>query len=59
MELERLIREADPRVVNSSGSHYTDAVAVTAMANTTGFAGRLRLDAGGAVDRPRRAGRRA
>jgi PmbA protein len=38
LELERLIRAADSRVVNSSGSHYTDAVAVTAMANSTGFA---------------------
>lgn len=36
--LERLIREADARVVNSSGSHYTDSVAVTALANTNGFA---------------------
>jgi PmbA protein len=38
LRLERLIREADARVVNSSGSHYTDAVAVTALANTNGFA---------------------
>lgn len=38
IRLERLIREADARVVNSSGSNYTDAVAVTAIANTTGFA---------------------
>jgi PmbA protein len=38
LRLERLIREADSRVVNSSGSHYTDAVAVTAIANSTGFA---------------------
>jgi PmbA protein len=38
LSLERLIRAADARVVNSSGSHYTDAVAVTAMANSTGFA---------------------
>jgi PmbA protein len=38
IKLERLIREADARVVNSSGSNYTDAVAVTAIANTTGFA---------------------
>lgn len=38
LRLERLIREADSRVVNSSGSHYTDAVAVTALANSTGFA---------------------
>lgn len=38
LDLERLIRAADPRIVNSSGSHYTDAVAVTALANTSGFA---------------------
>ncbi len=38
LELERLIRAADARVTNSSGSHYTDAVAVTAIANSTGFA---------------------
>jgi PmbA protein len=37
LRLERLIREADARVTNSSGSHYTDAVGVTAMANSTGF----------------------
>ncbi|HZV77121.1 MAG TPA: TldD/PmbA family protein [Candidatus Babeliales bacterium] len=39
LQLERLIREADARVVNSSGSHYTDALGVTAIANSTGFAG--------------------
>ncbi|HEV3090847.1 MAG TPA: TldD/PmbA family protein [Candidatus Cybelea sp.] len=38
MRLEQLIREADSRVVNSSGSNYTDAVAVTAIANSLGFA---------------------
>jgi PmbA protein len=38
LDLERLIRAADVRVVNSSGSHYTDAVGVTAIANSTGFA---------------------
>ncbi len=38
LRLERLIREADARVVNSSGSHYTDAIAVTALANSNGFA---------------------
>ncbi len=38
LDLERLIRAADARVVNSSGSHYNDTVAVTAIANTTGFA---------------------
>ncbi len=37
IKLERLIREADARVVNSSGSNYTDAIAVTAIANTSGF----------------------
>lgn len=37
IELERLIRAGDARVTNSSGSHYTDAVAVTAIANSTGF----------------------
>jgi PmbA protein len=38
LDLERLIRGADARVVNSSGSHYTDSVAVTAIANSSGFA---------------------
>lgn len=38
MHLERLIRAADQRVVNSSGSNYTDAVAVSGLANTNGFA---------------------
>jgi PmbA protein len=37
LKLERLIRDADARVVNSSGSNYTDAVAVSAIANTSGF----------------------
>ncbi|MEO6834562.1 MAG: TldD/PmbA family protein [Candidatus Tumulicola sp.] len=36
--LERLIRQNDPRIVNSSGSHYTDAVSITAIANSAGFA---------------------
>jgi PmbA protein len=38
LALERLIRAADARVVNSSGSNYGDAVAVTAIANSRGFA---------------------
>jgi PmbA protein len=38
LELERLIRAADARVVNSSGSHYTDATGVTALASSNGFA---------------------
>jgi PmbA protein len=37
LALERLIRAADARVVNSSGSHYTDATAIVAMANSAGF----------------------
>jgi PmbA protein len=37
LDLERLIRAADPRIVNSSGSHYTDATGVTALANSSGF----------------------
>ena len=38
LALERLIRTADPRIVNSSGSHYADAVSTVALANTSGFA---------------------
>ncbi len=37
LELEKLIRDADARVVNSSGSHYSDASSITALANSTGF----------------------
>jgi PmbA protein len=40
--LERLIRAADPRIVNSSGSHYTDATAASAIANSMGFAASYR-----------------
>ncbi len=38
LALERLIRQGDPRIVNSNGSRYSDAVAVTAIANSRGFA---------------------
>ncbi|MBV8155572.1 MAG: TldD/PmbA family protein [Candidatus Eremiobacteraeota bacterium] len=38
LELERLIR-SDARIVNSSGSHYQDAVSITAIATSTGFSG--------------------
>ncbi len=38
LALERLIRGADARIVNSSGSHYADASSVTAIANSAGFA---------------------
>lgn len=37
--LERLIRQTDSRIVNSSGSHYADAVSTTALANSAGFSG--------------------
>lgn len=39
LELERLIRRNDARIVNSSGSHYHDVVSVTAIANSANFAG--------------------
>ncbi len=38
LALERLVRAADTRIVNSSGSHYADASSVTAIANSAGFA---------------------
>jgi PmbA protein len=38
LALERLIRQADPRIANSSGSHYTDTVSTAAIANSAGFA---------------------
>ena len=37
LELERLIRKDDARIVNSAGSHYSDTSAVTALANSNGF----------------------
>lgn len=39
LALERAIRAADPRVVNSSGSHYGDAVSTTVLVNSAGFSG--------------------
>lgn len=38
LALERLVRLADPRIVNSSGSNYADAISTVALANTSGFA---------------------
>ncbi len=38
LAIERLIREADARIVNSSGSHYADAQTLVALANSHGFA---------------------
>ncbi len=37
LALESMIRDADARVVNSSGSHYSDAASITALANSAGF----------------------
>ncbi|MBV9027090.1 MAG: TldD/PmbA family protein [Candidatus Eremiobacteraeota bacterium] len=37
LELERLVRGEDARIVNSAGSHYSDTSAVTALANSNGF----------------------
>jgi PmbA protein len=39
LAIERAIRAADVRVVNSSGSHYTDATSTVALANSMGFRG--------------------
>ena len=39
LALERMIREVDPRITNSSGSHYGDAVGIVALANSGGFNG--------------------
>jgi len=39
LALERLIRESDARISNSSGSHFNDASVITAIANSAGFAG--------------------
>ncbi len=38
LALERLIRAADPRIVNSSGSNYADTLSIVALANSLGFA---------------------
>ncbi|MGH8165213.1 MAG: TldD/PmbA family protein, partial [Rhodanobacteraceae bacterium] len=42
LALERLVREADPRIENSNGSHYSDGATITALANSLGFAGAYR-----------------
>lgn len=39
LALERAIRAADPRIINSSGSHYADALSTVALANSRGFRG--------------------
>jgi PmbA protein len=40
--MERLVREADPRILNSNGSHANDGVSLIAMANSAGFSGSYR-----------------
>ncbi len=42
LELERLTRAADARIVNSSGSRVADATTTVALANSLGFAGSYR-----------------
>jgi PmbA protein len=39
LALERLVRECDARIVNSSGSNYADALSIVALANSAGFTG--------------------
>lgn len=39
LALEQAIRAADPRIVNSSGSHYADTSSTIALANSSGFRG--------------------
>jgi PmbA protein len=39
LALEQAIRAADPRISNSSGSHYADAFSTIALANSRGFRG--------------------
>jgi PmbA protein len=42
LELERAIRKLDARIVNSNGSHYTDAASEIAIANSAQFSGSYR-----------------
>lgn len=39
LAIERALREADPRIVNSNGSHFGDSSSLVALANSDGFAG--------------------
>lgn len=38
LQIERLVRQGDARIVNSNGSHYNDTVAIFAIANSSDFA---------------------
>ena len=51
LELERAIRKLDPRIVNSNGSHYSDATSEIAMANSGQFCGIVSFDARIAFER--------
>jgi PmbA protein len=42
LELERRIREVDPRIGNSNGSHVGDTVSTTVLVNSNGFSGAYR-----------------
>ena len=42
LALERIVRETDPRIDNSSGSRVADAATTVALANSLGFAGSYR-----------------
>jgi PmbA protein len=42
LALERRVRDLDPRVTNSNGSHVNDTIGTTAIANSNGFAGSYR-----------------
>lgn len=42
LEMERRIREADPRIDNSNGSHVGDTASTTVLVNSNGFAGSYR-----------------
>jgi PmbA protein len=37
--IEAMVRDADPRVVNSNGSHYSDGESITALVTSGGFSG--------------------
>ncbi|HEY3677016.1 MAG TPA: TldD/PmbA family protein [Candidatus Tumulicola sp.] len=42
LQLERWIRDADARILNSNGSHYSDATSEIAIANSAQFSGSYR-----------------
>jgi len=52
LEIERLVRAADDRIVNSSGSRVGDATTLIALANSNGFAGTYRASQAHAFAQP-------